>query len=77
MLLRTGMTVALEPMLLIGSPATRVLQDQWTVASLNHTLTGHFEHTVSITSKGPRILTLLGDDTPPVQIAGHFNKLPV
>jgi methionyl aminopeptidase len=74
MLLRSGMTIALEPMVLIGSPSTRVLQDQWTVASINHTLTCHFEHTVAITSQGPKILTLLADDLPPVQIAGHFTK---
>jgi methionyl aminopeptidase len=77
MLLRTGMTIALEPMLLVGSPATRVLQDQWTVASIHHTLTAHFEHTIAITSKGPRILTLLAGDIPPVEIAGHFKDLPV
>jgi methionyl aminopeptidase len=61
MLLRAGMTIALEPMVLIGSPSTRVLDDQWTVVSRNGLPTAHFEHTVAITAEGPRILTLLKD----------------
>lgn len=65
MLLRVGMTIALEPMVLIGSPATRVLDDQWTVVSRNGLPTAHFEHTVAITKNGPRILTLLKDGSKP------------
>lgn len=65
MLLRVGMTIALEPMVLIGSPATRVLDDQWTVVSRNGLPTAHFEHTVAITENGPRILTLLPDGSKP------------
>jgi len=68
MMLRTGMTIALEPMVLIGSPATRVLADQWTVVSRNGLPTAHFEHTVAITDKGPQILTLLEDGTSPGRI---------
>ena len=56
-LLRPGMTIALEPMVLVGSPRTRVLPDQWTVASANGKLTAHFEHSVAITDKGPLVLT--------------------
>ncbi len=58
MLLRKGMTIALEPMVLIGTQRTRVLPDQWTVASLDGSLTAHFEHTVAITDGDPLILTL-------------------
>lgn len=58
MLLRKGMTIALEPMVLIGTQRTRVLPDQWTVASLDGSLTAHFEHTVAITDSDPLILTL-------------------
>ncbi len=58
MLLRKGMTIALEPMVLIGTQRTRVLPDQWTVASLDGSLTAHFEHTVAITEGDPLILTL-------------------
>jgi len=65
MVLRPGMTIALEPMVLMGSPYTRVLEDQWTVASQNGLPTAHFEHTVAVTENGPLILTLLADGTPP------------
>jgi methionyl aminopeptidase len=57
--LRPGMTIALEPMVLIGGPRTRVLADQWTVASADGTLSAHFEHTVAVTDNGPLILTEL------------------
>ena len=53
MLLRNGMTIALEPMVLVGSPVTRVMPDEWTVVSADGSPTGHFEHTVAITEDGP------------------------
>jgi methionyl aminopeptidase len=56
-LLRPGMTIALEPMVLVGTPRTRVLADQWTVASADGTLTAHFEHSVAVTNGEPWILT--------------------
>jgi len=56
--LREGMVIALEPMVLVGTPETRVLADQWTVSSADGSLTAHFEHTVAITDGGPQILTL-------------------
>ncbi len=59
MLLRNGMTIALEPMVLLGTPRTRVMPDQWTVVSADGSLTAHFEHTVAITESGPVILTQL------------------
>lgn len=61
LLLRPGMTIALEPMLLVGTPYTRVLPDQWTVSSADGSLTAHFEHSVAITENGPLILTTQGD----------------
>ena len=64
-LLRPGMTIALEPMVLVGTPATRTLKDQWTVVSADRSLTAHYEHTVAITDNGPVILTLLEDGTKP------------
>ncbi|HLE30594.1 MAG TPA: type I methionyl aminopeptidase [Anaerolineales bacterium] len=57
--LRPGMTIALEPMTLAGKPETRVLADQWTVASKDGKLTAHFEHTVAVTEGEPEILTRL------------------
>jgi methionyl aminopeptidase len=56
--LRPGMTIALEPMVLMGTADTRVLADQWTVASADGSLTAHYEHTVAVTEDGPLILTV-------------------
>lgn len=58
-LLRQGMTLAIEPMVLIGTEKTRVLEDGWTVVSANGRLTAHFEHTVAIADGEPDILTLV------------------
>ncbi len=55
--LRPGMTIAIEPMVLIGTEKTRVLRDQWTVVSADGSLTAHFEHTVAVTEGDPLILT--------------------
>jgi methionyl aminopeptidase len=57
-LLRSGMTIALEPMVLQGTPRTKVLPDKWTVASADGSLTAHFEHTIAITNGDAEILTL-------------------
>ncbi|OGO69169.1 MAG: type I methionyl aminopeptidase [Chloroflexi bacterium RBG_19FT_COMBO_62_14] len=57
--LRVGMTIALEPMVLAGRPETQVLEDEWTVASLDRRLTAHFEHSVAVTKDGPVVLTAL------------------
>jgi methionyl aminopeptidase len=59
MKLREGMTIALEPMVLVGTGNTRVKEDEWTVASADGSLTAHFEHTVAVTSNGPEIMTVL------------------
>lgn len=61
MVLRPGMTLAVEPMLLVGTYRTKVLADQWTVTSADGSLTSHHEHTVAITKNGPQILTLLNN----------------
>lgn len=71
LLLRNGMTIALEPMVLVGTEKTRVLADEWVVASLDNSLTAHFEHTVAITEAGPVILTVLEDGTVPWEKGGH------
>lgn len=57
--LRPGITVALEPMVMIGTHRTRVLDDQWTVIAADHSLTAHFEHSVAVTEDDPIILTVL------------------
>jgi methionyl aminopeptidase len=55
--LRSGMTIAIEPMITEGSPTTRTLDDKWTVVTADGSLSAHFEHTVAITDDGPRVLT--------------------
>jgi methionyl aminopeptidase len=74
MLLRPGMVIALEPMVLVGSPATKVLEDGWAVSSANGKNTAHFEHSVAVTENGPLILTLQKDGTSPGQITGHLRE---
>ncbi len=56
--LQPGMTIALEPMVLIGTHRTRVLANQWTVVSADGSLTAHQEHSVAVTEGAPLILTL-------------------
>jgi methionyl aminopeptidase len=57
MTLRAGLTIALEPMVLIGTYRTKVMGDQWAVASADGTLTAHAEHTIAVTDGDPMILT--------------------
>ncbi|HEX2236140.1 MAG TPA: type I methionyl aminopeptidase [Actinomycetota bacterium] len=59
-LLSPGMTLAIEPMVNLGGPETRVLDDGWTVVTADGELSAHFEHTVAITEEGHEILTLRG-----------------
>jgi methionyl aminopeptidase len=58
-LLRPGMVIALEPMVLIGTHKTKVLKDKWTVVSADGSLTAHYEHSVAVTEGDPLILTVL------------------
>ena len=58
-LLRPGMVIALEPMVLIGTHKTKVSKDKWTVVSADGSLTAHFEHSVAVTEGDPLILTVL------------------
>jgi len=56
--LRPGVTIAIEPMVLVGTNETRTLRDQWTVVSADRSLTAHFEHSVAVTEGEPLILTV-------------------
>jgi methionyl aminopeptidase len=56
--LKRGMTLALEPMVTVGSPDTLVTDDGWTVVTEDGSLAAHWEHTIAITESGPEILTL-------------------
>jgi methionyl aminopeptidase len=55
--LREGMTLAIEPMVNLGSHEVFVLDDGWTAVTADGKPSAHFEHTVLVTSEGPRILT--------------------
>ena len=55
--LRPGMTLAIEPMVNAGLPGVKVLNDGWTVVSVDGSLSAHFEHTVLVTDGKPEILT--------------------
>ncbi|MCC6235590.1 MAG: type I methionyl aminopeptidase [Verrucomicrobiales bacterium] len=58
--LRSGMTIAIEPMVNAGRREVRVLNDGWTVVTSDGKLSAHFEHTVLITDGMPEILTCRG-----------------
>lgn len=55
--LRSGMTLAIEPILNAGSKQTRTLADRWTAVTVDNTLSAQFEHTVLVTENGYEILT--------------------
>ena len=55
-----GLVVAIEPMLTVGSAETEVLDDGWTVVTVDRSRAAHFEHTVAVTDQGPEILTRPG-----------------
>lgn len=56
--LKSGMVLAIEPMVNAGTYKVRVLSDGWTVVTEDGQLSAHFEHTVAITDEGPVILSL-------------------
>ncbi len=55
-----GLVVAVEPMVTAGRAETEVLDDGWTVVTLDGSRAAHFEHTIAVTDHGPEILTLPG-----------------
>jgi methionyl aminopeptidase len=55
--LTTGMALAIEPMLTLGSRATQELPDGWTVSTVDGSVAAHWEHTVAILEDGPWVLT--------------------
>lgn len=55
--LREGMVIAIEPMVNVGRPGAKVLEDKWTAVTEDGSLSAHFEHCVAVTSDGPVILT--------------------
>jgi methionyl aminopeptidase len=57
LILRPGMTLAVEPILNAGSKACRTLKDRWTVVTVDGSLSAQWEHTIAVTSDGCEILT--------------------
>jgi len=55
--LKSGMTLAIEPMINMGKARVRVLEDKWTVVAADGLPSAHFEHTVLVTDGAPEILT--------------------
>jgi methionyl aminopeptidase len=56
--LKTGLVIAIEPMVNAGTAQNRVLSDGWTVVTADGSRSAHFEHTVAIGENGPEVLTL-------------------
>lgn len=57
--LRAGMALAIEPMVVLGDPEVMLLDDAWTVSSVDGSPAAHWEHTVAVTEDGPWVLTAL------------------
>ncbi len=68
-----GLALAIEPMVTMGSPATRELDDGWTVVTIDGSYAAHFEHTVGITQDGPWVLT--AEDSGVAKLAEHGVKV--
>jgi methionyl aminopeptidase len=57
--LRPGLVLTIEPMIAAGSPVTKILNDDWTIVTVDGSLSAQFEHTVAITANGPEVFTQL------------------
>lgn len=57
--LKSGMVLAIEPMLAIGTHEVEILADQWTAVTRDRSLSAHYEHSVAVTPQGPDILSVL------------------
>ncbi|HVP37279.1 MAG TPA: type I methionyl aminopeptidase [Terriglobales bacterium] len=58
LLLKEGMVLAIEPMLNAGRFEVKTLEDNWTIVTVDGSISAHFEHTIAVTKNGPEILTL-------------------
>jgi methionyl aminopeptidase len=55
--IKTGLVIAVEPMVNAGAPDVEVLDDKWTAVTKDRSMSAHFEHTIAITDEGPWVLT--------------------
>jgi methionyl aminopeptidase len=60
--LKSGMVLAIEPMIAMGDWDVEILDDNWTAITKDRSLSAHYEHTVAITQKGPEILSLSDEE---------------
>ena len=67
---RSGLTVAIEPMVTLGAAETRVLADDWTVVTDDGSRAAHWEHTVAVTEAGLWVLTALDGGKERLEAAG-------
>ena len=68
--LKHGMTIAIEPMVNVGTWKVYTKRDGWTVVTADGSLSAHYEHTIAITKDGPRILSVLDDR--PLKLENYF-----
>ena len=64
MMLESGMTFTIEPMINAGKKEVKLLPDNWTVVTRDHSLSAQWEHTVLVTETGHEILTIVPGDEP-------------
>ncbi|MEZ0273959.1 MAG: type I methionyl aminopeptidase, partial [Roseimicrobium sp.] len=64
--LRAGMTLAVEPMINLGTEETVTLDDEWTVVTADRKASAHYEHVVLVTTGDPEILTWRERINPPL-----------
>jgi methionyl aminopeptidase len=57
--LKEGMVLAIEPMVNVGGPGLKILDDQWTAVTTDGAYSAHFEHMIAVTQNGPDVLTRL------------------
>ncbi|HXH48775.1 MAG TPA: type I methionyl aminopeptidase [Terriglobia bacterium] len=57
--LKEGMVLAIEPMVNVGGPGLKILDDQWTAVTIDGAPSAHFEHMIAVTHNGPDVLTRL------------------
>src|SRR3546814_10945784 len=60
--LRPGMFFSVEPMINLGKPDVKILEDGWTAVTRDRSLSAQFEHSIGITETGCEIFTLQGDE---------------
>jgi methionyl aminopeptidase len=72
-----GLALAVEPMVVAGDPASKLLADDWTVATEDGSLAAHFEHTFTLTPGGAWVLTALdGGEARLAELGVPFGPLP-